>query len=485
MSTLTVSTGSLRGRRDPDGVHFFGGVPFADPPLGAQRFAPPRPPSPWTATRDATAHGPGARQAAAGPGRALVDLGVPAESEDCLTVAVWTPTTDPAAALPVLVWVHGGAFVIGSSSVAVYDGGHLAARGAVVVGVNYRLGLQGWLRCDALGATGNQGLADQIAALEWVQREITAFGGDPANVTVFGESAGAASVAAHLARGGDLPFRRAILQSGAHNLTKSVEEADALGAKALEAVGGDAQRLTTMSADELAQLQEQIAPRAAGVAFGPVRDGDLVPVDPLAAIAAGSAAGIPIVAGTNRDEMGFFWGRDERFDVVSGEHLAGMLARWTDRPDAVLAAYRTARAGRGEPTDTRALAMALGADWTFRVPVSQLADAQSAHAPVHSYRFDWPSPRYEGLVGAAHTLELPFVFGTFQRPECAEFVGDGPAAAALSDVIATAWVDFARHGDPGWPAFDPAGRATRIFDAECRVESDPAGDERRAWAQAG
>lgn len=474
----TTSSGRVAGRQVGEGVIAFLGIPYAEPPIGPLRFAPPQPHRGWGNVREAAAHGAAAPQALPGPGRPIVDLSVSSESEDCLTLSVWTPDPAPGTRLPVMVWVHGGAFVVGGSSVAAYDGARLAARGVVVVGINYRLGLAGWLRCPEVGASGNQALADQIAALEWVRAEIDAFGGDPTNVTAFGESAGGASIVSHLARGGELPFDRAIIQSGAHNLCKSVDEAGEVAAKVTADVGGDLASLATLSLAELMALQERVAPRSAGVLFGPVADGDLVPADPAAALAAGSAAGVDVLAGTNIDEMGFFWARDDRFDEISDGFLAGMVGRWTGdatAADAAIDAYRTARSARGAPVDNRALAMAMGADWTFRAPVAQVVGWQAEHARAWSYLFDWPSPLYDGLVGSAHTLELPFVFGTHDRPACRAFTGGAsPEADALADLMATTWVRFASGDGAAWDRYDTDTRPTQVFGADPRVEHNPA-----------
>ncbi|MGI9616706.1 MAG: carboxylesterase/lipase family protein [Acidimicrobiales bacterium] len=479
--TVTTSSGQVGGHPVGDGVTAFLGIPYAAPPIGPLRFAPPQPHPGWGGVREAATHGAAAPQALPGPGRPIVDLSVSAESEDCLTLSVWSPDPTPGTRLPVMVWVHGGAFVVGGSSVAAYDGARLAARGVVVVGINYRLGLAGWLRCLDAGASGNQALADQIAALEWVRAETEAFGGDPANVTVFGESAGGASIVSHLARGGDLPFDRAIIQSGAHNLCKAVDEAEDVALKVAADLGGDLASLATMPSAELQALQERVAPRSAGVLFGPVADGDLVPADPAAALAGGSAAGVDLLAGTNLDEMGFFWGRDDRFDEISDGFLAGMVGRWTGdaaAADTAIEGYRAARSARGAPVDNRALAMAMGADWTFRAPVAQVAGWQAEHARAWSYLFDWPSPLYDGLVGSAHTLELPFVFGTHDHSTCRGFTGGAsPAADALAELMATTWVRFASGDGAAWDPYDTDRRPTQIFGAEPRVEHNPGGAE--------
>ena len=295
--------------------------------------------------------------------------------------------------------------------------------------VNYRLGLFGWLRSDGLGTSGNEGLGDQRAALDWVAREISGFGGDPGNVTLLGESAGAISIAAHLAGGsaGGRPFRRAILQSGAHHLLLGRSAADRTCQRVLDHLGRPSPaELRKLTAADLLAAQDAATPRAAGIFYGALRDGDLVPADPLGALRSGAAAGVDLLIGSNRDEMGFFWGRDPDFDRVDGDRLRAIAAQWAPdqgAADTLVDAYRRARAGRGESTDERALALAIASDATFRRGALELADAQAAHATVHTYLFDWPSPLHDGLVGAAHLLETPFVFGTHHHPTVAAFTG--------------------------------------------------------------
>ncbi|MDG2111133.1 MAG: carboxylesterase family protein, partial [Actinomycetota bacterium] len=393
---VSISTGALAGV-STGAVSAFLGVPYAAPPVGERRFLPPAPAVPWSGVRDASTHGAAPPQGVPTPGRMVVDLSVDAEDEDCLTLSVWSPDISPDGDLPVMVWIHGGAFVAGGTSVPAYDGSRLAAQGVVVVSLNYRLGMLGWLRCPELGATGNQGLADQLAALYWVQGEISRFGGDPGNVTVFGESAGAGSIAALLSGPGELPVSKAILQSGSHHLCRSPEAADAVCARVAEEVGGDLASLRSLPLDEIRRIQEVAAPRSAGVLFGPVTDGELVAEYPEYAIRGGAAGGVQLLVGTNLDEMGFFWGRDERFDEISDEHLAGMLRRWTERPDEVLAAYVEARTARGDALDTRAVACAMGSDWTFRAPAMRFVDWHAPQGDVWAYLFDWKSPLFDGL----------------------------------------------------------------------------------------
>ncbi len=498
--TVTTSFGVLSAR--PDGpinrsarpapaVDAFLGIPYAAPPLGPLRFARPQLPDRWEEVRPAHRHGRAPIQGGAGPGRYLADLSSPTDSEDCLTLSIWTPAADPQAKLPVMVWLYGGAFVTGSTSVAAYDGAHLAARGVVVVALNYRLGLFGWLRCPDLGADGNMGLADQAAALQWVSSEIGAFGGDAGNITLFGESAGAASVAAHLAGSAPPLFRRAILQSGSHNLVQGAQQATDTTARLLAHLELPTERageLRELPTETLRSAQDLATPRSGGVFYRPVTDGDLVPLDPAAVLAAGSGAGcgVPLLVGTNRDEMGFFWGRDESFDQLSDETLHALARRWHPDSHSALQVYRQARTARGDATDNRALAMAMGGDWSFRAALMSLAGWQSGRADAFAYRMDWASPLYDGLVGAAHVLDVPLVMGTYDDPSIQAFTGHDrhpEQVAAVSEQMAEAWVRFATTGDPGWARYEPDHRLTRLFDADetAAVVSDPQGAELRVW----
>ena len=381
-----------------------------------------------------------------------------------------------------MVWFYGGAFVAGSNAVPAYDGSRLAARGVVVVSVNYRLGLLGWLRCPAIGATGNEGLADQRAALDWVQAEIAAFGGDPGNVTVFGESAGATSIATHLAAGATGGFRRAILQSGSYNLVSSVDEADATAARVLSELGVPADQLRQLPVGTLMAAQEAATPRSGGVFYRPVTDGDLVPEDPAAVLAAG--VGRPVLCGTNRHEMGFFFGRDERFDQVTDEQLTSLVGRWHDHPAEVISTYRRARNLSKEPTGNRDLALAIASDWTFRAASVALAGWQGTAGTAHLYRFDWESPLFDGLIGAAHVLEVPFVLGTYDHPSIAGFTGHDRSpeqVAALSEEMGRAWAAYATSGNPGWARYEPKRRITRTFGGPRKTVDAPNQVELALW----
>ncbi|MFN0148272.1 MAG: carboxylesterase/lipase family protein, partial [Dehalococcoidia bacterium] len=421
MTIVSTTAGHLRGAAE-GALHVFRGIPFAKPPVGDLRFRAPQPPEPWTGVRDALAFRPAALQVASPVGAALA-MDIDATDEDCLYLNVWTPS--PEGRRPVMVWVHGGAFVIGSGSQPLYDGSGLAARGdVVVVTLNYRLGLFGFLHgktlCgDALDSTGNEAILDQVAALRWVRDEIAAFGGDPDNVTVFGESAGAISVAALLgmpaARG---LFQKAILESGSANLVATATAASETAAKILAHFGlepAEAHRLRAIPAADLLEAQTAVTPRTSGVAYGPVIDGDVLPRSPFDAVAAGETRGVALLGGTTMDELKLFAFMDPGVFQLDEDGLQARIeAVLPGRGAAAIATYRSAREGRGEPVTPFETYEAIMTDNAMRYPVNRLLELQAAHTPqVYAYLFTHPSPSLGGMLGACHAIDLPFVFGTY------------------------------------------------------------------------
>jgi len=497
--------GALRGREE-DGVSVFRGVAYARAPVGELRLRPPVAPERPDGVVDAGEFGPIASQPVAGPGSYVP--GDPLEqSENCLTLNLWTPACDDRRR-PVMCFVHGGAFLTGSGSGVIYRGDGLARRGVVVVTLNYRLGVLGFLAHplltdDSSGGFANWGLLDQLAALRWVRENIAAFGGDPRNVTVFGESAGAMAVAdlvgAPASRG---LFRRAILESGA---CVALPPAPAIAmAERLAATLGIAEpsreRLAPVPvADVLAAQRELNASvdHGLGIPFPPVVDGGLFPRPPEDEIASGGAAGIDLLVGTNRDEFKFFayaGGDVARLDEVGIEslvdaYLAG-AGLGNSRPAAsqVLDCYREARVGRGDQVGPLELLCAIAGDWIFRVPALRLATAHaSTSTATYAYLFDWESPFANGALGACHGLELPFVFGTLRTPIVGLFAGGGPDALRLSDAIQAAWVAFATCGDPStaelgtWPPYEPIRRSTMLLGARPGAVDQPFEPERQFW----
>lgn len=503
---LEVAGGRVRGR-ELDGVWAYSGIPYARSPEGPFRWRPPQPPEPWSGVRDALDFGPIAPQSPPIPGIAVPGDPV-AQDEDCLTLNVWTPAPD-GRPRPVMVWIHGGGFTSGTGAGLLYRGGDLVRHGdVVVVTVNYRLGALGFLGHPALvegspapEAVGNWGLLDQVAALRWVRDHIAGFGGDPGNVTIFGESAGGMSISALLgapsARG---LFHRAIIQSGppyTHSLARAGRAAEDL-AKGLGI--GEITRavLESVPAADLVAVTQALQnrtppPGELPLPFLPVVDGAFLPRRPEEAVAAGEMAEVPLLVGTNRDELTFFGLGDPELADMDDEGLARWIGRATpDRsPTDVIETYRSVRAARGEPTTPRDLWVAAGSDLVFRWPSLCLATAQRAHqAATFVYLFTWETPAFGGLLGSCHALEIPFVFGAVRRPLIAAFAGGGPDAEALSARMQQAWLSFARAADPShegigrWPAWDATRRATMVFGPGGGAADAPRNDELAVWERA-
>ncbi|MGH9067572.1 MAG: carboxylesterase/lipase family protein [Acidimicrobiales bacterium] len=510
-----TTSGRVKGER-LDGVTRFTGIPYARPPTAGLRFQPPAEVEPWAGEREAVGFGPVARQNLS-PLEARFGAGQAVQSEDCLTVNVWTPGLD-GAARPVMVWIHGGAFVTGSSSIPWYDGTSFAVSGDVVlVSLNYRLGAFGFLDLgevagEAFPGSGLAGLLDQLAALRWVRDNVSAFGGDPSNVTVFGESAGAMSIGALLGMPGSAGlFRRAILQSGACSHTRSREDSARLTADFLSALGleprspGAMKSLLEARPEALLGAQAKVAEaHRDGLAFLPVVDGIHLPRPPLEAVSAGRVADVDLLVGTNRDEMRLFVLGDERLAGLDEAHLVARAKR-VFGPEAArraVAGYRTGRPG-ARPSD---IWTAMATDRVFRIPAIRLAEAQSQvqgrGRATYCYLFTWATSVFGGTLGSCHALEIPFVFDTLDRPGADMFTGRGPEQTEIARRMQAAWVAFARRADPdgpgpagdgrGWGGAAGAGReawrpyavprrSTMLIGSEWAMVDDPAGDERRLW----
>lgn len=492
---VETQSGRIEGRRE-GALLEFRGIPYAAPPVGPLRWRAPQPAEPWSGLRNAAEYGGSAPQT---PLQIdfLPGMDVGPQSEDCLYLNVTTRAAD-GGGRPVLVWIHGGAFTIGSGSQTMYDPTHLAGRDVVVVRINYRLGALGFLDLapelgDAYEGSGNLGILDQIAALSWVRDNIAAFGGDPECVTIFGESAGGMSVGTLLgtpsARG---LFQRAIPQSGAAHSVSSADQAEVVVAETLAALGlSRAQELLEVPPDKLLEAQTTVTRRLAGRALLPYRpcvDGAALPQHPHRAIAEGLSAEVPVMVGATRDEWTLLSLIDPSTGTLDEAGLRERVARWVDDADGLIAAYAAARRARAAPVDPRSLFIAIETDRVFRIPAIRLGEAQSAHQPdTWQYLFTWESPMLGDLLGACHGIDVPFVFGTAGSPAAEKFVGTAPGAQALTERTVGAWLEFARSGKPGhgdlpdWPAFEQGQRSTMLLGPECVVEHDPFGAERAAW----
>lgn len=448
--------GRVRGSADA-GVAVFRGIPFAEAPVNDLRFAAPTPPRPWDGVRDALAFGPPPPQADA------FGMDRLAGGDDWLTLNVWSPDPSRDAGLPVLVWIHGGAYTIGMSSLPEYDGTRLARDGAVVVTFNYRVGIEGFAHIE--GAPANRGLLDQVAALGWVQDNIRAFGGDPGRVTVFGQSAGGGSVAALLAmpRAAGL-FRRAIAQSVQGTFFTPELARDIAGACAAEfGLKATAADLSTVEPELLPAAGDEVTAnigehvekwgRAAhrSILFAPVVDGEILPTTPWQA-----RHGVDLLVGHTRDEHRLFTVLDE----VTDERVATAVELFAPGPYPVV-----------EPTQLYEWILS---DWLFRMPSLHLAERAAEHVSVHFYELTW-----SGVLGACHGLDVPLVFGNLTSGQPAALIDDLVAAEAVSARMRAAWIAFATCGDPGWPAFDSG--LVQIFDTEPVVAPYPEVESRRIW----
>ena len=501
MSAPVVKTrsGAVRGTIEQS-VATFKGIPYAAPPVGPRRFVAPTPPEPWDGEREASAFSPTPPQvdlaAQRFPGLDLSPISGESwrKGDDYLTLNVWTP--DPSArGLPVMVFIYGGAFVAGGSSTALYNGRPFARDGAVLVSFNYRLGIEGFL--PVAGGDTNVGLRDQIAVLTWVQDNIAAFGGDPGKVTIFGESAGALSVATLLAvpsaRG---LFHRAISQSGGGQHTMSAEQAGRVAVRLSEILGVPSTRedFASLSFEQIVAAQAQLLPGSipfttaedadptGGLTlFLPVRDGELISAQPVEAIRGGASATIDVLAGTNTQEMNLYYIPTGVVNLLDSDEKVGASLLGRHRaPETLVAAYRTNRpsATPGE------LFSAIMTDWMFHIPTVRLAEAHAPHpGGTYLYEFAWPSPAYGGTLGACHGLELGFVFDTLDTPGLTGpqgMVGDHPPHELASHLHRT-WITFATTGNPGWPSYTTAQRSVMHVDTTWELLTDPVPRERHVW----
>ena len=509
-SIVETASGKVRGRNTA-GIHSFLGIRYGASTEGRNRFMPPQKPRPWAGIQDAFAYGnsapqsnPARRDPAAGVSPEMAQLfggaegPQPAESEDCLFLNVWTPGINDNRKRPVMFWLHGGGFTSGSDSSSMYIGANLARRGnVVVVGINHRLGALGHTHLGDLGGeafahSGNAGMLDAIAALEWVRDNVERFGGDPGRVMIFGESGGGQKVSMLL---GSPPakglFHRAIIESGPGVKMLERNRATEIARMLLTEVGLDAKRLAdlqTLPVEKIMAAQFAVSAKIGGFpgiidGFAPVLDPAVLPTHPFYPHATPISADVPVIIGNNRTEMTLF--ADPAAFSLDENGLKTRVKRFLgDRADEVIAGYRRANP-KATPSDLFFLIWTDDPTTTFTTNIAERR-AALGKAPTYRYRFDWETPALGGKLRVPHGGELPFVFDTNQvAPGLSG--GAGPEAVALAARMSEAWIAFATQGDPNtkksglppWPAYDSERRATMLFNNESKVVNDPRGEERK------
>jgi para-nitrobenzyl esterase len=495
---VNTTNGKLKGSKE-NNMFIFKGIPFAAPPVGRYRWRPPQPPVSWEGVRPALEYGTIAPQNPMPAG--FIGGGKPEpQSEDCLYLNVYTPGLDDKKRA-VMVWIHGGAFSLGSGSEAMYRSTKLPERGNVVlVTINYRLGALGFLNLDhvtggTIPSSGNEGLLDQVAALEWVRANIAMFGGEPDNVTIFGESAGGMSVACLMvlpcARG---LFHKAIIESAVGAIARPLKNSIYTAETFLKAVGfspNDTDTIMGLSPDKILKAQVIVARETdqGEAPCIPVADGKVMPFMPLEAFSKGMAANVPTIVGSNLDEQKLFSLMNPIHHRMDEETLIKLLKRNVREESIrmIIDLYKAEKERRNEKVTPFELYSAINTDIMFRNIALHITEAQRDHnIPAYNYLFTWKSPAAGGIFGASHALEVGFVFGTMDDGFC----GTGPDADRLSDRIQDAWTSFARTANPScnnmsvWPEYGK-DRNTMVISRDCHIETALYEEERKAWERAG
>jgi para-nitrobenzyl esterase len=513
--TATTTTGAVSGFVEDNGTVSFRGIPYGAATGGVNRFLPPKPAEPWTGVRQCTELGQRCKQGAMGVARGAgmhqVDQAAAAArreavtalmggpdlgpmGEDCLNLNIWTPAVDDARR-PVMVWFHGGGFAAGTANNPMYFADRLARRGdVVVVTVNHRLGLLGYLHLadlagDRWEGSGNAGVLDLVQALEWVRDNAGAFGGDPNRVTIFGQSGGGAKVSSVLA----MPsakglFHRAIIQSGPGVRSLTADKADQMARALLSELDiepAKVERLQDLPTRALADAQAAAlrSVRGAGMGWAPVVDGSTIPTHPFDPVASPTQFEVPVLVGCTPDEYTIFLAYNPHYGQMTMDEVRPALeAAWGDDTDDRIALFSRLR-----PYANPSYLLAWAQGSTFQAGSIAIAERKAAAggAPAFSYLLSWKTSALGGVLGAPHALCLPAVFDTNDRAPCA---GDTPDVAQLVDEMSNAWIAFAHSGDPShpgiptWPAYDTTDRWTMVFDRPTRAERDPESELRALFA---
>lgn len=485
---VQTTSGPVLGDSE-NGVDVFRGIRFAQTPVGRLRFRPPEPVVPWSYVRPAQDFAPACPQ--------LVGID-PTENnnsvmaEDCLAVNIWTPKVD-SRKRPVMVFIHGGAFVEGSARNTWYDGTSLARTGdVVIVTLQYRLGVLGFLELSEIAGeefaeSGNLGILDQIAALQWVKNNIERFGGNPKNVTIFGESVGATSVGILMAVPGARGlFQKAILESNSavrvgHDLAHATELARAFMKIAGASSVADLQRMTML---QIRDAQQKLFETQFGdSSFGPTWDGIVLLRPAMAMLLAGMGARVPVLLGTNLDEIRY-WSTiedlplEKKPESLLESQVAAILG---PKAKAAIGVYRKTNVTYGDAV------IHLGTDLLFRMTSIRMAEALSALQPTYTYLFTYRSSSPVAKYDSAHSMELPFVFGVIDDLDAIAVIGRDPHREKLMHEIQRAWINFSRYGDPNspglpsWPKYDTATRSTMELGITSRVINDPLSAQRAVW----
>jgi para-nitrobenzyl esterase len=480
---VSTTSGRVRGRVE-HGNAVFRGIPFTQPPLGNHRFQAPERPVPWDGVRDAAEFGPRCPQGAL-PGTPGAELPQDTTGE-WLTVNVWTPDTE-ARTLPVMVWIHGGAYLFGAGGPG-YDGTPFASAGVVFVSINYRLGMEGF--AQIAGAPANRGLLDAVAALRWVRDNIERFGGDPANVTVFGESAGAGVISALLAMDDAKGlFKRAIAQSVpgtffsaelAGTITEAIAATAGLPASHEALSEADPMRLVAAQMDVAARMKEFLdwgAVRITDTPFSPVIDGEVLTRAPWRALVSGAARDVELLTGHNKDEYRLFTAAQGRLGQITEDEANTVLDYFAPAPDGP-AGYRKAY----QNADAGGLFEVAFSDWLFRMPTLHLAQAHAMSGGT-TYLYELAAHAPVGPFGACHGLDVPLVFGAYGEGIGAMLTGAEPPAefVALGDLMRREWLSFADCGQPGWSPYGTEHRTTRVYDIQPDVRSYPEEASMHLW----